>query len=323
VGLAIEADRKVNEFDCPDCGVPIQRVTGFVLRDDKAYAVYYASCYHHGGHEAWFDVIFSPTWAEGVDDHETFGCRVGPIEGQAEPGASLTTGGGAFRDSQIFGRKLSRDEALTNPRLAEFWEVVDYILSTTHWYEITSTGQMPCTAWMRRVASVRPNPYLEVEQALRALPSDQQRDVAVALATLVLPFAGLTPTAQPSGGLVAVASEIREAVGMTAIDHARHRLFSIPELASDHEPAELAWFTFYASVTWIYAADAKATAPGDGVVNAFKSVTTVLDGLDQDLGDTTLTDRLVQALADANGAIDPRWLTAFAADIQDAVSRLV
>ena len=130
MGLAIEPDRKVSEFECPDCGGSVQRVTGFVLRDQDAYAVYYASCYHHDGHEAWFDVIFSSTWAEGVDDRETFGCRVGPIEGQTTPGASLTTGGSAFRDAEIFGRKLTREDAISHPRLPEFWEVVDHILVT-------------------------------------------------------------------------------------------------------------------------------------------------------------------------------------------------
>jgi hypothetical protein len=128
VGLEIDSDRQVNEFACQECGEPIQRVTGFILRDQDAYAVFFASCYHHDGHEAWIDVIFSPTWADGVDDRETFGCRVGPITGQAEPGASLATGGAAFRDSKTFGRKLTRDQALSHPRLTDFWEVVDHVL---------------------------------------------------------------------------------------------------------------------------------------------------------------------------------------------------
>lgn len=128
MALVIEADRKVTEFACPECGVPIQRVTGFIARDGDAFAVFYASCYHHNGHEAWIDVIFSPTWAEGADDRETFGCRVGPIDGRPDPAASLVQGGAAFRDSAIFGRKLTRDEALQNARLPEFWDVVDHIL---------------------------------------------------------------------------------------------------------------------------------------------------------------------------------------------------
>lgn len=129
VSIQIEPDRQVNEFTCADCGEPIQRVTGFIARDQDAFAVYFASCYHHNGHEAWIDVICSPTWAGSVNDRETFGCRVGPVDGRSEPGASLVTGGAAFSDSETFGRKLTRDEALTHPRLPDFWEVVDHILT--------------------------------------------------------------------------------------------------------------------------------------------------------------------------------------------------
>ena len=41
------------------CGGPSQRVTGFIHRDNNALAVYFASCYHHGGHEVWIDVVLS------------------------------------------------------------------------------------------------------------------------------------------------------------------------------------------------------------------------------------------------------------------------
>lgn len=129
VALTIDPERQVKEFTCEHCGGPSQRVTGFVHRDGDALAVYFASCYHHGGHEVWFDVVFSATWAEGVDDRVTFGCRVGPIEGQDDPASSLVTGGAAFRDSLNFGHKLTREEALAHPLLADFWAVVDHVLS--------------------------------------------------------------------------------------------------------------------------------------------------------------------------------------------------
>jgi len=129
MSLEITPERQVKEFACPDCGEPIHRVTGFVGRDGGAHAAYFASCYHHDGHEAWIDVIFSPTWADGVDDRETFGCRVGPIEGQPDPAASLVTGASVFSDSAAFGRKLTREQALSHPQLSEFWAVVDHVLT--------------------------------------------------------------------------------------------------------------------------------------------------------------------------------------------------
>lgn len=126
--LEIEANRTVAEIRCDHCAEPFQRVTGFVYRDGEAHAVYFASCYHHDGHEAFIDAVFSPTWQDGVDDHVTFGCRVGSLEREREPGASLVTGGAAFADKPLFGRKLSREDALSHPFLGDFWAVVDHIL---------------------------------------------------------------------------------------------------------------------------------------------------------------------------------------------------
>lgn len=128
--LVIEADPTVTEHSCDHCSQPFQRVKGFVYRDGDAHAVYFASCYHHRGHEVFIDAVFSPTWEDDADDRVTFGCRVGPIAGQPGPAASLTTGAAAFTDSSFFGRTLSRDEAMRHPLLSDFWALVDHILVT-------------------------------------------------------------------------------------------------------------------------------------------------------------------------------------------------
>ena len=127
--LEIEPDPKVVEGTCDHCGGPMTRVTSFVYRDGDAYAVCYASCYHHDGHEAWIDAVFSPSWDEDADDRITFGCRVGPAEGQSEPAASLVSAAAAWGDSRVFGHKLSRDDALAHPMLGEFWDLVDHLLT--------------------------------------------------------------------------------------------------------------------------------------------------------------------------------------------------
>ncbi len=126
--LEIEADPTVTHHACDHCEQAFQRVTGYVYRGGDAHAVYFASCYHHGCHEVFIDVVFSPTWEDGADDHVTFGCRVGPIEGQDHPGASLMTGAEAFADGPLFGRKLSREQALSHPLLPDFWSLVDHVL---------------------------------------------------------------------------------------------------------------------------------------------------------------------------------------------------
>ncbi|GAA1857283.1 hypothetical protein [Asanoa iriomotensis] len=124
-----ESSRHVRDFVCDCCGNQADRTWAHVYDGDTAVAVYYASCYHHGGvHEAWIDAILG-SWNTGsFDDHVTFGCRVGPVAGSPAPAATLVDGASASPDSPIFGRKLSRAEGLSHPRIADFWRLVDTIL---------------------------------------------------------------------------------------------------------------------------------------------------------------------------------------------------
>ncbi|MCY4725141.1 hypothetical protein NYO98_02545 [Nocardioides sp. STR2] len=126
--LAIEASPPISEHTCDHCSQPFRRVQGYVYREGHAYAVYIASCYHHDGHEVFIDCVFSPTWDDDEDDRLTFGCRVGPVAGQSDPGATLVAGAAAFTDRPFFGRKLSREEGLKHPLLGEFWALVDHVL---------------------------------------------------------------------------------------------------------------------------------------------------------------------------------------------------
>ena len=124
-----ENSRQVRQFVCDCCNAEADRTWVNVYGGGAAVAVYYASCYHHNGvHEAWIDAILG-TWGHNrFADHVTFGCRVGPVVGSPMPAATLVNGGAAAPDSPIYGHKLSREEGLSHPRLAEFWRLVDTIL---------------------------------------------------------------------------------------------------------------------------------------------------------------------------------------------------
>lgn len=138
--LTLDLDRTVTTHACPDCGGTREVVTGFVYRDDEPHAVYFASCYP-AHREVWIDVILG-TWdddsesqvsegkdAEADNDHVTFGCRFGQVEGQAIPACSLVTGAAmAPETSTIYGQRLDRDQALAHPWLTSFWEIVDVVL---------------------------------------------------------------------------------------------------------------------------------------------------------------------------------------------------
>ncbi|WP_203918527.1 hypothetical protein [Rugosimonospora africana] len=124
-----ESSRQVRQFVCPCCDTHADRTWANIYDAGTALAVYYASCYHHNGvHEAWIDAILG-TWGQNqFDDHITFGCRVGPVVDSPAPAATLVNGGAVAPDDPMFGRKLSREEGMSHPRLPEFWQLVDTIL---------------------------------------------------------------------------------------------------------------------------------------------------------------------------------------------------
>lgn len=126
----------MNAGTCACCETPFERVTGFINGAEGAYAIYYASCYHHQGmHEAYIDVILESHWDQDdlvnrpSPDRVTFGCRVGPIEGHPGIACSLVTGAAVAPDSPLYGHKLEPDQAREHPWLAAYWETVDHILA--------------------------------------------------------------------------------------------------------------------------------------------------------------------------------------------------
>jgi hypothetical protein len=127
VTYSFSGDPSIDKRRCPDCGSEHESVTGFVLKDASAHAVYYADWYPHRK-EAYVDVVLGPWEEPDYPDQVTFGCRLGPVEGQDGPAASLVTGGENKSDHPLFGVKLDREAALEHPMLAEFWDVIDWLV---------------------------------------------------------------------------------------------------------------------------------------------------------------------------------------------------
>jgi hypothetical protein len=129
VTLHFDEPPTVQEQDCADCGSHYVLVKAFVARGEDAVAVTYTALHaHEGVHEAWIDAILGTFGVDRTEDHVTFGCRVGPVSGQQEPAATLVDAAKPYSDRPIWGQKLSREEALTHPRLAEYWDIVDFVL---------------------------------------------------------------------------------------------------------------------------------------------------------------------------------------------------
>src|SRR5437763_5202650 len=122
VAFAIE-DRTVRLRECPDCTRPYEHITGFVVNDGVAHSIYYAACHGHPEHEVWLDMVLGTWGKDNGDDHVTFSCQV-RREGAAAVDSTVAVAG----ESDLFGRKLTRAEALAHPWIADVWAVVDALL---------------------------------------------------------------------------------------------------------------------------------------------------------------------------------------------------
>lgn len=127
MGYSFDGESKQSSRTCPDCNQTHESVTGFVLDDGAAHAVYYADWYPHSN-EAFVDVILGSWDRPGYEDNVTFGCRLGEIAGHPGPQASVVTGGEQRPDKAILGEKLRREDALQHPKLGEFWDIVDWLI---------------------------------------------------------------------------------------------------------------------------------------------------------------------------------------------------
>jgi hypothetical protein len=126
--FSFDPQRTVEQKSCAQCASGFVLVKGFIFEDDEPHGVYFAALHEHGQREAWIDVILGTFGTEDFSDHVTFGCRVGPVDGQAEPAATIVPAAAPYGSSPLFGQKLSRDEALAHRWLSSFWRVVDFVL---------------------------------------------------------------------------------------------------------------------------------------------------------------------------------------------------
>ena len=120
--LRLHPERYATSRRCEDCQRECVLVKGFVYRAKVAHAVYIAACHDHvDGREAVIDVVLGTFGHGAVDDHVTFGARVG---GQS----AVVDAAATYGDSAIFGHKLDREAALSHERFPEYQEVVDFIV---------------------------------------------------------------------------------------------------------------------------------------------------------------------------------------------------
>lgn len=128
MALTFDEPSDVTDKECDHCGAGYILVKSLINDEDGAHAVTFSALHHHDGrHEAWIDAILG-SFGPDFTDHVTFGCRVGPVENSPGPAATAAQAAVPYSDRPIWGRKLSRDEALQHHRIDDFWRVVDFLL---------------------------------------------------------------------------------------------------------------------------------------------------------------------------------------------------
>lgn len=125
--LTFDEPSDVATKECDGCGAGYTLVKSLINDENGPHAVAFSALHHHDGeHEAWIDAILGTFHDD--SDHVTFGCRVGPVDGSPEPAATAVQAAVPYGDQPIWGRKLSREEALAHSRIDDYWGVVDFLL---------------------------------------------------------------------------------------------------------------------------------------------------------------------------------------------------
>ncbi|WP_146605010.1 hypothetical protein [Jiangella anatolica] len=82
------------------------------------------------GNDVLLDAVFGTWDRDDHSDHVSFGCRIGPVPGQPGPAVQLMPAAASFDAVALFGQRLSPAQAQQHPRLDDFRELVQHVLST-------------------------------------------------------------------------------------------------------------------------------------------------------------------------------------------------
>jgi hypothetical protein len=123
-----DGDPEVYTIQCEWCGISHPSSRGFVLRDQNAHAIFHTEW--HPSVEVGYVEITTGSFSEpDYEDQTTFGIQVGPQEEDSDIAARLIQAQRG-KGNPVFGRHLTREEALQSPRLEEVWKVFDWLVDS-------------------------------------------------------------------------------------------------------------------------------------------------------------------------------------------------
>lgn len=128
--LIIETDEPPRTELCQCCGGTTTWLTRFVYSDDDAFAVYYAAFSDEHLEREITIAIGIGEWGDEstADDRRSFALVM--RETETELAVTVTDAEESpWRNSEIIGRMLDRDEALAHPLISDVFHITDHMVT--------------------------------------------------------------------------------------------------------------------------------------------------------------------------------------------------
>jgi hypothetical protein len=131
IELSLESGGVTRRKKCPNCKSRYLHMQRYVLNSGDAHAIVFIQAHRRTTDPELFITAILGDWSTPDSDagRVTFSCRFGSVEGHAVPACTLIDVPDSF-DSPITGKRLSREEGLKDPRINEFWSLVDFLLES-------------------------------------------------------------------------------------------------------------------------------------------------------------------------------------------------
>jgi hypothetical protein len=134
----------IETYTCKDCGQSHLSAVCFVLEHGKAKAI---ARMGHFGHQMQDEVYFEVCFGDFADDNAawkgnvTFQVRLGSINKEAGEAFTLCDPGKPDEEDSVFGKTLTRKQALRNEHVADLWRVIDFIVLSPEYHNFVKQAE--------------------------------------------------------------------------------------------------------------------------------------------------------------------------------------
>ena len=127
--ITIEVDEPPKTARCDCCGGTTTRLTRFVEKDGDAFAVYYAAFSDEHPEREMKLAVGLGDWDDDAapEDRRAFALVMRSVEGEYQVRV-VDADESPWRNAEIIGRMLDREEALAHPWIGDVFHITDHIV---------------------------------------------------------------------------------------------------------------------------------------------------------------------------------------------------